>query len=113
VVAGNVRRNMSEETCHHQHWQPDLALVKTLGTTHLRYGPPLHRTFTGAGQYDWSFCDQVFAEMQALALTPIVDLVHFGLPDWLGNFQNPEFPDFVAGTIRAMGWIGCGSSGST
>ena len=27
---------------------------------------------------------------------PIVDLCHFGVPDWIGNFQNPDFPDFFA-----------------
>src|SRR5436305_13231344 len=29
-------------------------------------------------------------------ITPIVDLCHFGVPDWLGNFQNPEFPEAFA-----------------
>lgn len=24
------------------------------------------------------------------------DLCHFGLPDWLGNFQNPDFPRYFA-----------------
>src|SRR4030081_3462240 len=84
VVQGSLRRDMLEETGHYRCWQQDLALVKELGATYLRYGPPLYKTFTAPGQYDWSFCDQVFAEMRTLGLTPIVDLVHFGLPDWLG-----------------------------
>ena len=25
-------------------------------------------------------------------IMPIVDLCHFGVPDWIGNFQNPDFP---------------------
>jgi beta-glucosidase/6-phospho-beta-glucosidase/beta-galactosidase len=28
-----------------------------------------------------------------LEIVPIVDLCHFGVPDWIGNFQNPEFPE--------------------
>jgi beta-glucosidase len=27
---------------------------------------------------------------------PIVDLCHFGVPDWIGNFQNPDFPELFA-----------------
>jgi beta-glucosidase/6-phospho-beta-glucosidase/beta-galactosidase len=29
-------------------------------------------------------------------MVPIVDLCHFGVPDWLGNFQNPDFPELFA-----------------
>ena len=42
--------------------------------------------------YDWEFADQVMAEMRRLGITPILDLMHFGVPDWLGNYQNPELP---------------------
>ena len=34
--------------------------------------------------------------LRELGITPIVDLCHFGIPDWLGNFQNPEFPTYFA-----------------
>ncbi|GAB2689283.1 hypothetical protein GCM10011495_30940 [Hymenobacter frigidus] len=27
---------------------------------------------------------------------PIVNLCHFGVPDWIGNFQNPNFPALFA-----------------
>ena len=59
---------------------------------HLRWGPPIHRTWVGPGQYDWSYCDDALARMAELGIEPILDLCHFGMPDWLGNsFQNPEF----------------------
>ncbi|MEJ7662219.1 MAG: hypothetical protein WKG07_22945 [Hymenobacter sp.] len=32
------------------------------------------------------------AEIQRLGITPILDLMHFGVPDFIGNFQNPELP---------------------
>jgi beta-glucosidase/6-phospho-beta-glucosidase/beta-galactosidase len=35
-------------------------------------------------------------------LVPIVDLCHFGVPDWIGNFQNPDFPQLFAGYARAF-----------
>jgi beta-glucosidase/6-phospho-beta-glucosidase/beta-galactosidase len=62
----------------------------------LRYGPPYHRISLGPNRYDWEFTDQVFTEMQSLGTVPIVDLLHFGLPDWLGDFQNPDFPQHFA-----------------
>jgi beta-glucosidase/6-phospho-beta-glucosidase/beta-galactosidase len=41
-------------------------------------------------------------EMRRLGIVPIVDLVHFGLPDWLKNFQNPEWPDRFAEYAHAF-----------
>jgi beta-glucosidase/6-phospho-beta-glucosidase/beta-galactosidase len=62
----------------------------------LRWGPALYRTFTGPGCYDWSWVDDVLAHMRRLRLRPILDLCHFGVPDWLGDFQNPEFAPYFA-----------------
>src|SRR6185437_6453858 len=31
-----------------------------------------------------------------------VDLCHFGIPDWMGNFQNPEFPFYFAEFAEAF-----------
>lgn len=54
------------------------------------------------GQYDWSFADETFAELQRRNIAPIVDLCHFGLPDWLGTFQNPDSPDLFVDYARAF-----------
>jgi beta-glucosidase/6-phospho-beta-glucosidase/beta-galactosidase len=52
--------------------------------------------FPGPGRYDWEFTDLTFGELKKRDISPIVDLCHFGLPDWLGNFQNPDFaPQFA------------------
>ena len=40
--------------------------------------------------------------MQRLGIVPIMDLCHFGLPDWLQNFQNPEVPQALADYARAF-----------
>ena len=82
--------------CHYRHWRTDLQLVRGLGLRYLHYGPPLHLNHRDAGQYDWTFLDEVFAKMQRLGIAPIMDLCHFGLPDWLQNFQNPEVPLLVS-----------------
>ena len=35
-------------------------------------------------------------------IAPIVDLCHFGVPDWIGNFQSPNFPVLFAQYARAF-----------
>jgi beta-glucosidase/6-phospho-beta-glucosidase/beta-galactosidase len=54
------------------------------------------------GVYDWSFTDLAFNEMKRLGITPIVDLCHFGVPDWIGSFQNPDFPVYFAQYAQAF-----------
>ncbi|MFC4454815.1 family 1 glycosylhydrolase [Deinococcus sonorensis] len=104
IQNGRVRRDQLAECGHYEHWQQDLHLVKDLGLKYLRYGLPYHRMHLGPGRYDWDFADQVMAEMRRLDLVPILDLLHFGVPDWLGNFQNPELPlhfEAYAGQVAA------------
>jgi beta-glucosidase/6-phospho-beta-glucosidase/beta-galactosidase len=91
-----------EKTGHYERWLEDFLLVKQLGIEFLRYGPPFYKTFLGPGRYDWSFADETFNKLQELHITPIVDLCHFGVPDWLGNFQNPDFPAYFAEYARAF-----------
>jgi beta-glucosidase len=85
-----------QATGHYDLWKTDLKLVRELGLRYLRYGPPIYKICYEKGQYDWSFLDPVMHEMRRLGIVPIIDLCHFGLPDWLGDFQNPEWPSWFA-----------------
>ena len=87
---------------HYERWREDFALVEELSLTHLRYGPPLHTTWLGDGRYDWAFADETFAALRERRIVPIVDLCHFGVPDWIGDFQNTEFPALFARYARAF-----------
>jgi len=80
------------KTFHYENWEKDFHLVTDLGIEFLRYGPPYYKTHLAPGKYDWDFTDMTFRKLKELHITPIVDLCHFGVPDWLGNFQNPDFP---------------------
>jgi beta-glucosidase/6-phospho-beta-glucosidase/beta-galactosidase len=102
IEGGRWRRDQMAATEHYRHWKTDLQLCVALGLSHLRYGPPLHLTCPARGRYDWAFVDQVMAEMHEINLTPIVDLCHFGVPSWLGNFQNPELPDALTAYAEAF-----------
>jgi beta-glucosidase/6-phospho-beta-glucosidase/beta-galactosidase len=94
---GDLKRiDEMEKTGHYRRWREDLGLLRDIGVDVLRYGPPYHRVHLGPGRYDWEFTDQVFGYMRSHGITPIVDLCHFGLPDWLENFQNPQFPHYFA-----------------
>jgi beta-glucosidase len=97
---GRTRVDEMEACRHYARWRDDFELVQDLGIHYLRYGPPIHRVWLGEGRYDWDFADQTFGELHRRNLVPIADLCHFGLPDWLGNFQNPDFPERFARYAR-------------
>jgi beta-glucosidase/6-phospho-beta-glucosidase/beta-galactosidase len=96
IQNGKLRLDELEKCGHYKYWQKDFDLVQELGIECLRYGPPIHTTWTGPGKYDWSFADVTFNDLLRRNIMPIVDLCHFGVPDWLGNFQNPDFPELFA-----------------
>jgi beta-glucosidase/6-phospho-beta-glucosidase/beta-galactosidase len=96
TIAGGERVDEMEKCGHYQRWKDDLQLVREMDIHYLRWGPAIHRTFTGPGRYDFQWTDEVLRQMEGLEITPILDLLHFGLPDWLGNFQSTDFPQFFA-----------------
>jgi beta-glucosidase len=102
IANGRIRRDQMAECGHYDQWRRDFELVHELGLRTLRYGVPLYRVWLGPGRYDWEFSDLAFAELKRLGIEPIADLCHFGLPDWLGNFQNPDFPALFAGYAAAF-----------
>jgi beta-glucosidase/6-phospho-beta-glucosidase/beta-galactosidase len=109
ISNGRIRRDLLQECGHYARWKEDLALVRDLGLRFLRYGLPYHRVHVGPGDYDWEFADAVMQEMRRLDITPILDLMHFGVPDWLGDFQNPELPlhfaEYAAAVARRYPWV--------
>jgi len=109
VDNGRWRRDEMESCGHYKRWAEDFELAREIGVTHLRYGPPLHLIFQGPGQYDWSLIDEPMADLQECGPEPIVDLCHFGVPDWLGNFQNQgiadAFSEYAAAFAERYPWV--------
>lgn len=91
-----IRRDQLQECGHYKHWKRDLELVREMGLRFLRYGLPYYSIQKSADSYDWEFADAVLHEMRRLEIVPILDLCHFGVPDFIGDFQNPEFPCLFA-----------------
>jgi beta-glucosidase/6-phospho-beta-glucosidase/beta-galactosidase len=104
-----VRQDELAKTRHYECWRDDFALLDELGITHLRYGPPYFSVHQGPGKYDWSFADQTFRALHEQQVTVIADLCHFGVPDWIGNFQNGEWPplfaEYAAAFARRYPWV--------
>ncbi len=106
---GRLRRDQLAECGHYTHWRKDLELVQNLGLKVLRYGLPYYKIHLAPDKYDWSFADEAMNEMKRLNITPVLDLLHFGLPDWLENFQNPELPihfsNYAKAVARRYPWV--------
>jgi beta-glucosidase/6-phospho-beta-glucosidase/beta-galactosidase len=103
LPGGSVKRvDELEKTDFYRRWREDFALVKDLGIEYLRYGAPYYCTHLASEKYDWAFSDETFGELQRLGITPLADLCHFGVPDWIGNFQNPDFPALFAAYAEAF-----------
>lgn len=109
IDSGRIRVDQMESCGHYRLWREDFALVQDLGISILRYGPPIHRTYLGPGRYDWSFADETFGELRRADIAPITDLCHFGVPDWMGNFQNSDFPElfatYASAFARRFPWV--------
>lgn len=83
---------------HYTHWREDLALVRELGMSMVRWGVPWYRVEPLPGEFDWRWTDQVIPYLvQDLGITPIIDLMHYGCPFWLRReFAGDEYPQAVA-----------------
>ena len=118
IKGGSDRVDELEKCGFYRHWKTDFALVQDMGIQFLRFGPPIHKTWLGDGKYDWSFADETFAELKRLNILPIIDLCHFGVPDWfmrnhlrhhcvMGNdyYQTNEHRVWADGTTSAAGEV--------
>lgn len=107
---GKMKRVDQMELCgHYKRWHEDFKLVKELGVSHLRYGLPYYKVHVAPGMYDWFLSDEVFSTLLEMDIRPIADLLHFGIPDWMGDFQNDEFPkyfaEYAAAFAKRYPWI--------
>jgi beta-glucosidase len=109
-VDGSTRRVDELAKCgHYDRWREDFDLVTQLGIRHLRYGPPYYDVHRGPDRYDWSFSDETLARLRELGIAPILDLCHFGVPDWVGGFQDDGWPklfaDYAGAFAARYPWI--------
>lgn len=103
LKTGNRRIDELEKTQHYTYFASDLLKAKGLGIDMIRYGIPWHRVEPSPGKFDWNWVDGALDLIQQLDIEPIVDLCHFGTPDWLaqnGGFAAPDFSKRLADYIE-------------
>ena len=109
TIASGVRIDQMEKCGHYARWEEDFALVRDLGLNALRYGPPYYRTHVAPDRYEWDTADAPMLRLRELGIEPIADLCHFGVPAWLGGFQDAAFPvlfaDYARTFARRYPWV--------
>lgn len=102
---GNRRIDELDKTQHYTYFASDLLKAKGLGIDMIRYGIPWHRVEPQKNRWDWNWVDGALDLIAQLGIEPIVDLCHFGTPDWLaerGGFAAPDFPAHFADYVEAF-----------
>ncbi len=108
-VNGKRRNQLFEARNFNEHWEQRLENIKKIGITWLRFGPPYSQTHIDRTTFDFSLTDKVVKRCQELGITLMIDLLHFGLPEWLHKekpdepfFQNPRFPEEFAAYVEVF-----------
>jgi len=102
TLRSGARVDQMEKCGHYARWEEDFALVRDLGLDALRYGPPYYRTHVAPDRFDWDTADAPMRRLRELEIEVIADLCHFGVPSWLGGFQDEAFPVLFAEYARAF-----------
>lgn len=88
---GDHRVDEFARSGHLERMAADLGDVAGLGVRVVRHGMPWRLTEPEPGAYGWTLWDRMLATCEAQGLEPIVDLLHFGLPDHLPGFVDRSF----------------------
>jgi beta-glucosidase/6-phospho-beta-glucosidase/beta-galactosidase len=88
-------------TQHDRFWGSDILRAHEAGCRVIRYGIRWHMVNPRPRQWDWTSLDGPMELMRHLGMEPIVDLFHFGVPEWMGNsVMSSMFPDLQAELCR-------------
>ncbi|CAN5227038.1 family 1 glycosylhydrolase [soil metagenome] len=88
-------------TQHDRFWGSDIVRAREAGCRVIRYGIRWHVVNPRPRQWDWSSLDGPLELMRHLGMEPIIDVFHFGTPEWLeGGIMSSVFPDFQAELCR-------------
>ncbi|HET6680075.1 MAG TPA: family 1 glycosylhydrolase [Gemmatimonadaceae bacterium] len=102
TLASGRRIDEMDRSGHYARWEGDFAHAHALGVRAMRYGPAYYRVHVAPDRLDWDVCDEPLRKLRDLRITIIADLCHFGVPSWLGGFQDDAFPVLFAQYARAF-----------
>ena len=96
------RQDQFEQSGHYSHVDDDLRSIAALGVRIVRYGVPWRLTEPEPGHYDWTLWDRALARCADHGLEPIVDMLHFGLPDSFDGFADQRWVDSFGRYVEAF-----------
>lgn len=104
VLAGGApfRHDQYAQSGHYEHLERDLADVAALGVRVFRYGMPWRLAEPEPGRYDWTLWDRALGACAEAGLEPVVDLLHFGLPDHQPRFADPAWVEAFCRYVDAF-----------
>jgi hypothetical protein len=105
-----IRRNQLKEAHDfYENYEERLEKIRELGVTWLRFGEGYSFIHKGPDTYDFSITDKVLKKCNELGINVMIDLLHFGLPDWIHSdnpnnpyFQNEHFPFFFQRFVETL-----------
>ncbi|MEO7963999.1 MAG: family 1 glycosylhydrolase [Gemmatimonadaceae bacterium] len=100
TIASGARIDQMAKSGHYERWEEDFSLVRDLGVHTLRYGPPYYRAHVAPDRFEFEPWDAPMQRLRELGIECIADLCHFGVPPWLGGFQDDAFPVLFANYAR-------------
>ena len=111
VVRGGIRQDELRKTGHWLRYEEDFDLVSSFGIRFVRWGVPFHvvARSDNASEFDWRWTDTALAALRDAGLEPILDLLHFGLPDDITAVGDPRligrFETFARGVAERYPWV--------
>ncbi len=82
------RQDQFAQSGHYAHVDDDLGSIAALGVKVVRYGAPWRLSEPQPGHFDWTLWDRGLRACADHGLEPVVDLLHFGLPDRFEGFAD-------------------------
>jgi beta-glucosidase/6-phospho-beta-glucosidase/beta-galactosidase len=111
MIGGGVRQDELRKTGHWQRYAEDMTAIADFGIRFLRYGVPFHVVARDDDprNFDWRWTDQAMAALRAAGIEPILDLLHFGLPDDIPAVGDrrlvSRFERYAAATAERYPWV--------
>jgi hypothetical protein len=109
TLGDGARVDQLDRSGHYARWEDDFERARTLGVDALWYGPAYYRTHLAPDHHEWECAEGPLLRLRELNIEVIADLCRFGVPSWLGGFQDPAFPvlfaEFARAFARHFSWV--------
>lgn len=105
-----MRQDELLKTGHWERYEEDYALAASFGIGYVRFGVPFHVVARSdkADEFDWDWTDRALAALRENDIEPILDLLHFGLPDDIPAVGDPRlvvrYEAYARGVAERYPW---------